>query len=103
MTKCGEGGYQTKSDVTTSKKYCFNNLIRMTQLNLFLDVAFQVDHRFREENMNILASMGPKICIEGQFIFSLNFVIFWGVTRGEVGGWVQQSNKEVGGSRRMMT
>ena len=51
MTKydIGERGYESKSDVTLSKRYCLNNCIRMTlkvvirPLHLLFNIAFYVD------------------------------------------------------------
>ena len=53
MTKCGKVwmGVKPKSDVTTSKKYRFNNRIRMTlkvviaPLHLLFNVAFHGDKK----------------------------------------------------------
>ena len=51
VTKCDKGGVKPKSDVTTSKKYRFNNCIIMTlkvvitPLHLLFNVAFRVDNK----------------------------------------------------------
>ena len=78
MTR-GEG-LKKKSDVTTSKKYRFNNRIRMnlkvviTPLYLLNNVVFHVDNKFCVENMHILANLTPKTCIKGRLIISSKFV-----------------------------
>ena len=56
-----------KSDVTTSKKYRFNNRLGMTlkvvitPLYLLYNVVFYVDNTFCVENMQILANIRLKI------------------------------------------
>ena len=62
ISKCDIGGrgYESKSRVTPSIKYCLNNPITMTKswmtlLHLLSNVAFPVDNQFGVDNMHISA------------------------------------------------
>ena len=107
----GEGGQTKEWSHTTSKKYRFNNRIRITlkvvitPFHLPFNVAFHVDNKVWVENMHILANMRSKLCIKGRLIIRSKFVTIWVVTRGEGvkanGGkvWQGGGRSKIGGGR----
>ena len=95
MTKCDKGeGVKPKSDATTSKKFRFNNRIRMTlkfvitPFHLLFNVAFHVDNKVSVE----------KIC-------DLNFASKAGSLSAQSSGLSQylSGNKGGWGSRQTVT
>ena len=103
-------GMSQRKNVTPSKKYCFNNRIRMTlkvviiPLHLLLNVALHVDKEFWVENRHISANMRSKICIKGRSIISSKFVTIWVVTKGGGGSrqMVTKSDNRVMGGKKLV-